>query len=325
MKINRFYDQKKNFICYAVMDLNYPLILDGGLATELERTFNKDLTGRLWSAHYLDQDPDAIKAVHRSYFEAGANVATTASYQASVRGFLDAGYSRHEAIKLMRRSVQLAREARDEYGQGLVALSMGCYGAVLANGAEYTGDYGENIDLDDLVTFHRERLEICLQEPGIDFLLFETIPSFLEAQAIQQLVKDDPSLPPVAVSFSCRSNEHISDGTPMQAAVDTLADLNRVFAIGVNCTKPKFIPSLLNILLNEKNKKTVLLYPDGGEEWDAIARSWRSETKVPTDVFGASMANWATQVGKAGQNIILGGCCGTSPAHIRACRRALSA
>ena len=90
-------------------------------------------------------------------------MATTASYQASIQGFLNEGYSRDDAVRLMRKSVQLAHEARNDHGQGLVALSMGCYGAVLANGAEYTGNYGDHITITDLVTFHRERLSICLQ------------------------------------------------------------------------------------------------------------------------------------------------------------------
>ncbi|KAI9255161.1 homocysteine s-methyltransferase [Phascolomyces articulosus] len=310
------------------MTFDSPLILDGGLATELERSFKKDLSGQLWSAHCLDQDPDAIRTVHKLYFEAGANVATTASYQASVQGFLDAGYSRDEAVKLMRRSVQLAREARDAHGKGLVALSMGCYGAILANGAEYTGNYGDHITIDDLVQFHRERLTICLQEPGIDFLLFETIPSYLEAQAIRQLIQGEKELrlPPVAVSFSCRSNNQVSDGTPLYKSLDILADIDHIFGVGVNCTKPKYIASLLEILLqHDKSKnKSILLYPDGGEEWDAIARSWNSRTKVSTSVFGESMAGWAKEVAnKTGQKVILGGCCGTGPKHISCIQEAL--
>ncbi|KAI9499057.1 homocysteine S-methyltransferase 2-like protein [Zychaea mexicana] len=309
------------------MKFDSPLILDGGLATELERTFDKDLSGRLWSAHCLDQDPDAIRAVHGSYFEAGANVATTASYQASIQGFLDAGYSREEAVKLMRRSVQIAREARDAYGKGYVALSMGPYGAVLANGAEYTGDYGNEISMDDLVAFHRERLDICMQEPGVDFILFETIPSFLEARAIHKLIEEKvQELPPVAVSFSCRSNEHISDGTSLHTCLELLGKLDNIFAVGVNCTKPKYIAALLDVLLSNSNNnnKAILLYPDGGEEWDAIARNWNSSTKVSTVVFGKSMAGWAAQVtAKTGQNVILGGCCGVGPKHISCIREAI--
>ncbi|KAI7861150.1 Homocysteine S-methyltransferase [Circinella umbellata] len=310
------------------MEFDSPLILDGGLATELERSFGKDLSGRLWSAQCLDQDPGAIRAVHQLYYEAGADVATTASYQASIQGFLNEGYSRNDAVRLMRKSVQLAHEARKAHGQGLVALSMGCYGAVLANGAEYTGNYGVHITIDDLVTFHRERLSICLQEPGINFILFETIPSYLEAQAIRKLIQEEKELqlPPVAVSFSCRSNDQISDGTPLQKCLDTLVDEDIIFGIGVNCTKPKFIPGLLDILLgNKNNKKAILLYPDGGEEWDAIARSWNSETKMPTDVFGHSMAGWAKEIeNRTGQKVLLGGCCGCGPSHISCIRNGLS-
>ena len=77
----------------------------------------------------------------------------------------------------MRTSVRLACEARDEFGKGLVALSMGCYGAILANGAEYTGDYGVAMTIDDLVEFHKERLAICLQ--GMSIVYNDGVHSFL--------------------------------------------------------------------------------------------------------------------------------------------------
>lgn len=266
-----------------------------------------------------------------------------------MRGFLEAGYTREQAQDLMRKSVRLAREARDEFGKGLVALSMGCYGAVLANGAEYTGEYGSVITIPDLVRFHRERLDILLQgmienaasfkvfvgqqtltavnvtvEPGIDFILFETVPSFMEAQAIRQLVLEDTKLPPVGVSFSCRSEEHVSDGTLLSECISVFNNVPGVFAVGVNCTKPKYIPALVRVLADSNNRnnneKAILLYPDGGEEWDPVARSWNFEQKVPIDVFGTSMAEWDKV---AGTRMILGGCCGTGPRHIASIRNHL--
>ena len=91
-----------------------PVIVDGGLATELEAA-GHDLTDQLWSARLLSSDPDAIEAVHLAYYRAGAQVATTASYQASIPGFAAVGLDRAAALDAIRRSVALARRARDRF------------------------------------------------------------------------------------------------------------------------------------------------------------------------------------------------------------------
>lgn len=153
----------------------------------------------------------------------------------------------------------------------------------------------------------------------------------MEAQAIRELVTTGVKrpIPPVGVSFSCRSNEQISDGTPLSACINVLANVPGIFAVGVNCTKPKYIPSLIDVLTNtlkqtSRNELAILLYPDGGEEWDAVARSWNSKQKVPVDAFGSSMAEWDRLCG-ATTRMILGGCCGTGPKHIASIRNHLLA
>ncbi|KAI8089663.1 Homocysteine S-methyltransferase [Halteromyces radiatus] len=313
------------------MTLPFPLILDGGFATELERQFGKDLRGRLWSAKCLDEDPEAIKAVHISYFEAGANVATTCSYQATIEGFLEEGFSQEEAVGLMKKSVQLAREARDAYKHKhpddtesrLIALSMGCYGAKLANGAEYTGDYG-NITKQDLIHFHKDRLLLFLQEPGIDLILFETIPSALEAEAIKELIKTwkDETLPPIGIAFSCKSDSQISDGTNLEECIGYYDNLEQVVAIGVNCTSLKYITSLVTILADKQRQtnKAVLVYPNSGAIWDAEERRWVSDSKLSMEMFYESMAN---AVEKCGTKVMIGGCCGTQVNHIQYLREKL--
>ncbi|KAG2193827.1 hypothetical protein INT47_004694 [Mucor saturninus] len=304
------------------MSFQFPLILDGGFATELERSFGKDLSGKLWSATCIRDDPDAIKFVHRSYYEAGATVATTCSYQASLQGFAEAGYSRDQAIGFMQKSVALACQARDEYEQAhpnsnkLVALSMGCYGAVLANGAEYTGDYG-NVSVQDLVRFHKERLDIFLSTPDtkVDMIIFETIPSYLEAQAIAEVVKET-KLPPVAVAFQCRSGDQIADGTSVVQALEAV-NSSEIFATGVNCTKPEFVQTLLAIVYGyhtESTGQALIAYPDGGESWDAVARQWDSTSRLPEEAFGCMMAQCMKDYGP---RVLVGGCCGTGPNHIK--------
>ena len=119
------------------------LISDGGLATELEAR-GHDLSDPLWSARLLADAPQEIVAVHAAYFRAGAMIATTASYQASFEGFAAHGIGRDDAVGMLRRSVELAKTARDEVGADdlCVAASVGPYGAALADGSEYRGRYG---------------------------------------------------------------------------------------------------------------------------------------------------------------------------------------
>ncbi|MGI5490746.1 homocysteine S-methyltransferase [Microtetraspora malaysiensis] len=280
------------------------LILDGGLATHLE-ALGCDLSDDLWSAKLLLEDPGMIRQVHLDYFAAGADVATTASYQASIPGFVRRGLTSREAAGLIRLSVELAVQARDTAGRGLVAASVGPYGAYLADGSEYTGDY----DLDEagLTAWHRDRLEI-LANAGADLLACETIPSLAEARALATLLGELPSVR-AWVSFSCRDDEHISDGTPLRECAALFAELPQVIAVGVNCTAPRHIPGLIGRI----EGKPVVVYPNSGETWDAAGHRWLGLTD-PVE-YGEAAARWHA-LGAA----YVGGCCRTTPEHIRQIR-----
>jgi len=281
-----------------------PLVLDGGLATELERG-GADLRDELWSARLLKDDPTAILRVHEAFFDAGADVAISASYQASFSGFADRGIEAEEAASLMRLSVELAREAAEAAGADrLVAASVGPFGATLADGSEYRGDYG--LSAGALAMFHRPRFETLLEaEP--DLLAIETIPSIVEAEALVALLEDHPEAR-AWISFSCRDGACISDGTPFADAVALAASSDRIIAVGVNCTPPGFIPSLLD---GAGATKPLLVYPNVGSTWDAASRSWILEGERPDP--GASAVTW-----RAAGATIVGGCCGTTPDDIRA-------
>jgi len=286
-----------------------PIVIDGGLATELERR-GADLRDDLWSARVLLDDPGAIVDVHRAYVDAGADVLIGASYQASFEGFAARGLDRAAAAALMTKSVDLAREAAFEADRPvLVAASVGPYGAVLADGSEYTGAYGlgdRSAAVIPLREFHRPRAEaLAAAEP--DLLAIETIPSIAEAEALADIV---PTLDvPVWISFSCRDGEHLNDGTPFADAVDVAASIPGVAALGVNCTPPAHIPSLLRIAAT-RTILPLLAYPNRGATWDATSRSWTGDA-VP-DGFEAL----ALGLRDAGARLV-GGCCGTGPADIR--------
>ncbi|WP_084956859.1 homocysteine S-methyltransferase [Thermoactinospora rubra] len=277
------------------------LVLDGGLATHLE-TLGADLGDELWSARLLLEDPALIRRVHADYFAAGAEVATTASYQASLPGFMRRGLSVAEAERLIRLSVELARQARDEHGSGLVAASVGPYGAYLADGSEYTGAY--DLDEDGLLAWHRPRWEI-LAGAGADLLAVETIPSYPEARALARLLADSPGVR-AWVSFSCRDDEHINDGTPLAEAAKLFDGLPQVVAVGVNCTAPRFVPGLVARL----HAKPAVAYPNSGETWNATLRRWVGLAD-PVE-YGQAAATWGAE--------LVGGCCRTTPEHIRQIR-----
>lgn len=292
-------------------------ILDGGFATQLE-AHGCDLSDDLWSARLLLENPDIIRQVHLDYFLAGADCATTASYQATLPGFCKRGLTTEQAIELLRLSVQLAREARDLFWadeknrvgriRPLIAASIGPYGAYLANGAEYTGDYdlGEN----GLLEWHRQRWHI-LANAGADLLACETVPSFTEAQALARLLPETPHAL-AWVSFSCRDGLYISDGTPIARCAALLADHPQVVAVGINCTPPRFIHSLIQ-QVNQVTEKPIIVYPNSGETYDPIHHCWLGLAEASE--FGTMSKEWR----RAGAALI-GGCCRTTPAHIRQIR-----
>ncbi|ADG88034.1 homocysteine S-methyltransferase [Thermobispora bispora] len=281
------------------------LVLDGGLATHLE-ALGCDLRDELWSARLLIENPGIIRKAHLDYFAAGADVATTASYQASIPGFVRRGLTPGEARDLLRLAVRLAVEARDEAGHGLVAASVGPYGAYLANGAEYTGAY--DLGEDGLFAWHRERFEI-LASAGADLVAFETIPSFPEACAVARLLRLAPEVR-AWVSFSCRDDRHINDGTPFAECVALFSGMPQVVAVGVNCTPPRHIPGLIRAGAR-------IVYPNSGEAWDPVGRRWTG-TSDPVS-FGRAAVEW-----RALGATHIGGCCRTTPAHIREIRARLA-
>lgn len=272
------------------------VLLDGGLATELERR-GHDLSSNLWSAELLATQPDAILEVHRAYFAAGAEVATTASYQASLDGFASRG---EDGEKLLRLSVQLAVRARDERGAGWVAASVGPYGAVLADGSEYRGDYG--LTVEQLRRFHRPRLEI-LADAGPDVLAVETIPCLAEVEAV--LRELDRLAAPAWLSLTV-DNGRTRRGEPLTDAFAMAADCPSVFAIGVNCTAPDHVTAALAMATATTDKPAVA-YPNSGEGWDGVRRTWIGSSSFDPDDVDA----W---VG-AGARLI-GGCCRIGPAEI---------
>lgn len=293
----------------------YPaLVIDGALATELERR-GYDLKDELWSAKILLEQPEAIKQLHLDYLRAGADCVITASYQATIEGFAKRGLNESEAIALIQKSVRLAREARDEFwkdesnrvgrSKPFIAASVGPYGAFLADGSEYRGNYG--LTEKELMDFHRPRMK-ALIEVGADLLACETIPCLIEAQAIVKLLEEFPTIS-AWISFTARDEKHTSEGQVFADCVRQLEDHPQVAAIGINCTSPKHISSLIRAAA-KVTKKPILVYPNSGETYDAAKNDWDGYPVL--DSFGEQAREWY----EAGARLI-GGCCRTTPDDIR--------
>jgi homocysteine S-methyltransferase len=266
-----------------------PVVLDGGLATELERR-GHDLSSRLWSARLLRDDPVAIVETHRAFVEAGADVVTSASYQATFDELDD-------AERLLRLSVELARAA----GPAWVAASVGPYGAMLADGSEYRGDY--RLSVPELRIWHRKRLAV-LAGAGPDVLAVETIPCRAEVEAL--VTELDALGMPAWLSITC-AGATTRAGEPAAEVFELAAGCSAVLAVGVNCTDPADVTALVPVAA--ATGKPVVVYPNSGEQWDAAARRWTGTAEFPAGAVERWVADGAR---------LVGGCCRVRPEDIAA-------
>lgn len=300
----------------AALASNRTIVLDGGLATQLE-TMGFDLSGHLWSAQLLADNADAIVAAHRAYLDAGAECIISASYQASRQGFADIGKNAAEADELIAASVRLALAARQSHMNAsapttapLVAASVGPYGAILHDGSEYTGRYG--VDKLALRSFHASRLAI-LDCAGADVLAVETIPNRLEAEVLAELLLETRT--PAWIAFSCRDSESLQDGSSLAAAGRLFHSHPGVRAIGVNCTPPRYVAAAIPQLREAAPDKAIVVYPNSGETYHAADNSWSG---IACDLD----TEFDIQAWRAAGARLIGGCCRTGPgdiARIKAC------
>jgi homocysteine S-methyltransferase len=284
-------------------------VLDGGMASELEY-LGADISGPLWSAHVLESSPEKIAAVHRAYIEAGADCIESASYQVSRMGYVKVGLAAERADAALLRSVELAKSAAAPFPQRvMVACSLGPYGAALHNGAEYHGNY--DCSFAELVEFHRERIEVLARAQGEqrpDLIAFETLPSLEEAHAIYAALADWPETA-AWCSFTCKDERHVAHGELLRDCAKAVFQSPQFVAVGMNCTHPGLIAGLI-AEVRAVTDMAIVVYPNSGEGWDAIARCWTGSTAP------AGYREMAAQWFRAGAQIV-GGCCRTRPAHIR--------
>lgn len=324
--------------------------------TELESR-GLDLSSNLWSAAVLGSHPDTVRSVHEAYIEAGADVIISASYQASVAGFVKAGFTPKRSQELLHRSSTLACAARDAAWKRLckkegtpaapsrrrprVAVSLGSYGAYLADGSEYSGKYGASIGQPQLVEFHRQRLRHVLAGDagaGVDLLACETIPCLLEVEALIEVLQEDAFRHvPVWFSFSCATATLLHSGEQLAKAVELLEGslASQLVAVGVNCVKPDIVAAACGTIAGVAPlpkdaaakagyQRRIVVYPNSGEDWDAATNTWQGSSGGGGGGSGGIDKRFAAEALKwqeAGAALI-GGCCRTSPSTICSIRGA---
>ncbi|QIX02231.1 hypothetical protein AMS68_007748 [Peltaster fructicola] len=292
------------------------LIIDGALATELESR-GHDLTHPLWSGRVLHQDPADIKAIHLQYFLAGSDIAITSTYQTSIPGLKEQlNLSGAAAKSLIVSSVRIAQSAREAaYTRGvpadrtlIVAGSVGPYGAYLADGSEYRGDY--NVPSADMKAFHRGRIQ-ALVEAGADVLCLETMPNLEEVRALLELLTEEFPTAIMVLSCTLKDATHISDGSSIPELLVMLKQLStQIVGFGVNCVPPDLITDFLNSA-RALTDIPLLCYPNSGEVYDGASNTW-SGTATHQDLASRTVEEWIP----AGVRLV-GGCCRTTPEDIR--------
>ena len=307
-----------------LLDEQEIIILDGALGTELESR-GYDVSGKLWSAQYLLDQPRIIQNVHESYVRAGSDIITTSSYQASIPAFIEAGLTTEKAYNLLKETVFLARKAIENTWQALspeeqkqrlyplVAGSVGPYAAYLADGSEYTGDY--QLSEEEFRDFHRPRIQALL-EAGSDLLAIETIPNGAEAEAILRLLAEEFPQAEAYLSFVAQSENAISDGTKIEEVGNLAQESLQVLTVGFNCTAPYLIAPLLDTLGQVCNKP-FLTYPNSGETYNGLTKTWHDDPEQERSLLENSKL-WQEQGVQ-----LFGGCCRTRPEDIAQLARGL--
>ncbi len=266
--------------------------LDGGLSTALENNGNK-LTTSLWTGELILVNPSEITKAHLDFINAGADIIITSSYQISYLGCSKRGWSESKTDQALSGSTQLAKDAVLKSGKSVkVASSIGPYGAALADGSEYKGNYG--VTKSALKDFHARRLEVLISTSP-DLLALETMPDTFEVELLLELLSDCPI--PYWVSYSCKAGNQTNAGQSFTEAVSLAKD---AMAVGINCTAPELITDLL---LSAEGVKPFVVYPNSGRSWNAKTKEWEGSSETGFDEL--LIKSWIS----AGAQII-GGCCG---------------
>ncbi|PVH13937.1 uncharacterized protein CXQ87_002056 [Candidozyma duobushaemuli] len=311
------------------------LVLDDALGTQLEEIIPPSSPmyvkgSPLWSTEVLLGDPSIIEQVHLSYLEKGADVVITSTYQASQKTLEKHRNMDLEGSKsVWSKAVETAKRAISKVdGTRYVAGSVGPYGAFLANGAEYSGDYGD-VGVADLVKYHQEQVAFFVENGDTDLVAFETIPSFDEVKAVFSLMAEPHSSKEFYVCFSCKNSTTLADGTDLKEVIAFVLEQKEKHAsikenligVGCNCVDFELVSGFAAYVSNaSSNSLYLVVYPNLGFSNDMSDVS-QYGFKSDTEKWRSALEEWC------GIETIrlIGSCCSTGPKEIAAARAVVDA
>ena len=272
-----------------------PLVLDSAMGTELERR-GMDLDLPLWSARALLENPDLVLQIHRDNVAAGADILTANTFRTQRGSLCAAGIDESRARELTRLAVSLARDAAREAGRevfvaGSAAPLADCYRPDLV------------ADRATLGREHAAHVENLLAS-GVDLILVETMNTIREARSATEAVKERV---PVVVSFVTNGRGALLSGEDLGDAVRSILAV-RPAAVGVNCVPFRAIGAEVGRLSAAVPEAPI-----------AASGNTLSERPSPRE-YAQTAIDWADRGAR-----ILGGCCGTTPAHVAAVCRVAAA
>lgn len=302
-------------VAQSVRDCNGVMILDGGSITAV-KLLGADIYHKLWQAYFIKKDPELIKRVHREFFQNGAQIAISCTYNASVEGLMaEMQLTRKEARELLAKGIELAEDTKIS-DNNLVAASCGPFGSFANEGLEYSGIYKEGTKVGQILEGHRERFEVFCDDTNCDIVAFETIPNLLEVEAILDLVKSRPSSK-CWIAVACKSEEELVSGETVKDFVQLVIDkdpLKQVEAIGVNCSKPELTGAILKTMRG-MTSRVLIAYPNAGGEFNPHTKGWDVSGSFDTpENFAKSAREWV----RIAHPVIVGGCCRTDNKWIKA-------
>lgn len=291
-------------------------VLDGGFSSQISRHVGVSADGDpLWSARFLQTNPDDIVKTHLDFIRAGADIISTNTYQASVSGFVKhLGVTEEQGYGLIRLAVDLAKCARDKYIEEclekgiphrpiLIAGSVGPYGAYLHDGSEYTGAYADKTSEDTLREWHKPRID-TLVSSGVDLLALETIPCQKEALVLVDMLKQYPNTK-AWISLSCQDDKKLVHGEDFQSVSRNCwkANPEQLIAVGTNCCSPKIVANLIRgISKGMSSPIPIVTYPNSGEKYEPD-KGWIGNDCDSLDSFVHEFLDLNVK--------FIGGCCRT--------------
>lgn len=272
-------------------------ILDGAMGTELERRgFDTSLSG--WTAWALVREPELVLRIHEDYVDAGADIITTNTFRTNPYSHKTTGLDPKELTKTACELAKIAIGGKyNKYIAGSVAPVCDCFSPEMFPGMKAA---------------QNDHYEHCLnlKEGGVDFILAETMNSIKEAEIVLNQTKELNLQ--AMVSFTLNKDGNILNGDSLIDAYYRVVEFKPT-AFLINCTPIRIIEKVIEGLLSI-SRIPIGIYPNFGEPID---RQF-SEYLTPEE-FAEILSSFKEKGIK-----ILGGCCGTTPEHIRALKNILT-